>query len=190
MEADWEIEIGGGAAVIEALWEGFVDLRAQPDRIAEIAEARSFLPLATLLRTLNSSSSSWWTAKCDLWQPDAEVDGAVAQRACYIDLLPCAGLVFAHWEEARELCRQWAGMLESAASSPGQAELVVRQAVAGEAEGFGVTAYLSASGTSPDQAAENLAVLFAVFASVVVPAPDPAADPDAGCAAVRTLGDC
>ena len=25
MEADWEVEVGGGAAVIEALWEGFVD---------------------------------------------------------------------------------------------------------------------------------------------------------------------
>ena len=28
MEADWEVEIGGGAPVIDALWPGFVDLRA------------------------------------------------------------------------------------------------------------------------------------------------------------------
>ena len=27
MEADWEFEVGGEAPVIEASWEGFIDLR-------------------------------------------------------------------------------------------------------------------------------------------------------------------
>ena len=50
MEADWEVEVGGGAPVIDALWAGFVDLRRQPERIEEIAEAGKFPALAPLLR--------------------------------------------------------------------------------------------------------------------------------------------
>jgi hypothetical protein len=42
MEADWEVEIGGGAAVIEAEWPGWIDLRKQPERASEIAEAAGF----------------------------------------------------------------------------------------------------------------------------------------------------
>ena len=30
MEADWEVEIGGGAPVIDACWDGYVDLRFNP----------------------------------------------------------------------------------------------------------------------------------------------------------------
>ena len=46
MEADWEVEIGGDAPVIEAQWPGLVDLRANPERICEIAEASAFPPLS------------------------------------------------------------------------------------------------------------------------------------------------
>ncbi len=42
MEVDWEVEVGGGAPVIEALWMGFVDLRRNPERLGEIAEAANF----------------------------------------------------------------------------------------------------------------------------------------------------
>ena len=42
MEADWEVEVGGGSPVIEALWPGFVDLRLYPERIGEIQEAAGF----------------------------------------------------------------------------------------------------------------------------------------------------
>ena len=71
MEADWEVEVGGGAPVIEALWPGFVDLRLYPERIGEIQEAAGFPALAGLLRSLNGAGSSLWTAKCDLWEPEA-----------------------------------------------------------------------------------------------------------------------
>ena len=40
MEADWEIEIGGDAPVIEAHWFGFVDLRIEPSRANELPETR------------------------------------------------------------------------------------------------------------------------------------------------------
>ena len=39
MEADWEIEVGGKAPVIEARWPGFVDLRLHPERASQFPEA-------------------------------------------------------------------------------------------------------------------------------------------------------
>ena len=39
MEADWEFEVGGDAPVIEACWEGFIDLRKTPERARQLPEA-------------------------------------------------------------------------------------------------------------------------------------------------------
>ena len=96
MEADWEIEIGGHAPVIDACWEGFVDLRHAPGRAAELSEARDLPALADALARLNGPSSPLWTSKCDVWRPESfdpdELDapGRTGENAiaCYIDLLP------------------------------------------------------------------------------------------------------
>ncbi len=102
MEADWEVEIGGDAPVIEAEWPGFIDLRMQPSRISDIAEATAFLPLADFLSALNQESSQVWTSKCDVWEPD------LTATACYIDLLPRDGKVFSQWQQARfSVVRLW-----------------------------------------------------------------------------------
>jgi hypothetical protein len=246
MEIDWEVEIGGGTPVIEALWPGFVDLRQSPERITEIAEAAAFPALARLLLTLNGSQSPVWTAKCDVWEPETDEaassgevelaqgdhrnsdsvdclqdDSPVGDRAlaCYVDLLPREGMVFARWQEAENTCRAWVARMErqEAATSapirgasgkfmpsdpflaqgaesgfapvagPGRAsgsdpdielqvELIVRQAVAGEAEGFGVTAYLSAVGRSREKTAVAgaLAELMEAFAASILQVASPA----------------
>ncbi len=96
MEADWEVEIGGQAPIIDACWEGLVDLRRFPERAAELPEARQLAGLADALVQLNSTSSPVCTSKCDVWRPpDVDVDELDAQPeqgncaiACYIDLLP------------------------------------------------------------------------------------------------------
>ncbi len=99
MEADWEIEIGAGAPVIDAWWPGRIDLRQQPWRIAEIVETAAFPALAECLLNLNADGSRVRTSKCDVWQLgagempdagelDARPDEAVAGVACYIDLVP------------------------------------------------------------------------------------------------------
>ena len=49
MEADWEVEVGGGAPVIEALWPGFVDLRSNPERSGEIDGGCEFPALGVRL---------------------------------------------------------------------------------------------------------------------------------------------
>lgn len=191
MEADWEVEIGGGAngaaaPIIDALWNGFVDLRRYPERIVEIAEAVAFPPLARLLLALNRAESPLWTSKCDLWEPDeltsrgisAGDSGAASAMACYVDLLPVEGKVFAPWETAEAFCRELVSRLAELEVPECRAEFVVREAIAGNAEGFGVTAYLSGAGPLRSTAAEALeAALLAFAGSIPSPAPPEAAVP-------------
>jgi hypothetical protein len=178
MDADWEVEVGGGAPVIEALWSGFVDLRRNPERLGEIAEAADFPALADLLRALNGFTSPVWTAKCDVWEPAAadlvcptlpSPSGEIQQTAlaCYIDLLPVEGQVFAHWQQAKDFCRAWTKRLVPLNLADSRVELIVRQAVAGQAEGFGVTAYLGATGKNRIVAAEALEAAMVAFAGAI-----------------------
>jgi hypothetical protein len=183
MDADWEVEVGGEAPVIEALWPGFVDLRAHPERVGDVAEAAACAPLAQLLLALNGDGSNVWTAKCDLWTPAKpgltmgqlvalmkNVDGEEAALACYVDVLPREGMVFARWEQAEAVCREWVGRLGSVDLDASAAELIVRQAIAGEAEGFGVTAYLSAGGDGWEACSESFAATLRAFARAMAPA--------------------
>jgi hypothetical protein len=190
MEADWEIEVGGGAPVIEAHWSGFVDLRAQPGRIVEISEVAKCAPLAELLLALNGTVSGLWTAKCDLWEPDAPVVagetslpdaelrcgafGSPHALACYVDLLPLNGRVFPLWTEAESFCRAWVDRLAEVSIPEARLDLVVRQAIAGTSEGFGVTAYFHAEAGSGAAAISSLAAAFSAFAASIPPLPAPA----------------
>jgi hypothetical protein len=172
MEADWEFEVGGGAPVIEARWAGFVDLRRQPERIKEIHEAAALPPLAALRQALNGTHSPLWTAKCDLWETEAkELAGTEAGMhsalACYVDLLPLAGEVFAQAEQAEDFCREWVARLAPVPLPDCRVDLVIRQALAGKAEGLGVTAYLSAMGSDHAAAREALAATLAAFADTI-----------------------
>ena len=178
MDADWEVEIGGGAPVIEAEWPGFVDLRSYPERVSEIAEAAACSPLTALLLAMNAATSPLWTSKCDVWEPEP---GALA---CYIDMLPVEGRVFADWKRAEAFCRQYVTRLNSKRSGgPGSGSerasedsitLVVRQAVAGKAEGFGITTYLTAKAVDPGDAVAVLRCVMATFANALPLAMPPA----------------
>jgi hypothetical protein len=173
MEADWEVEIGGGAPVIEAEGPGWINLRTQPERVSEIAEAAGFAALRKLLTALNGPASPWWTSKCDLWQEET------GELACYVDLLPQEGRVFSEWQQAESFCRAFVARLEAVrvgkvGSAEASVDLVIRAAVAGEAEGFGVTAYLSARGTDGADAAAALAAAMDAFADALALVASPA----------------
>ena len=171
MDADWEVEIGGEAPVIEANWQGFIDLRSNPERVGEICEAAAFAPLTALLLALNSPHSPVWTAKCDLWEPE-EAAGS-SSLACYVDLLPVEGRVFAEWRQAEGFCRDYVKRLALAGPSNCSVELVIRQAIAGVLEGFAITAYISAAGTGRAAAAIALAGALAGFVDALPPSMPP-----------------
>ena len=94
--------------------------------------------------------------KCDAWVPET------GGQACYVDLIPHDESVFAEWQRAEGFCRALVKqMIVYDNSENGETiTLVVRQAIASQAEGFGVTAYFSADGTSPDSAMVRAMVAF------------------------------
>ena len=181
MEADWEVEIGGGAPVIEAHWSGFIDLRTHPDRICEIAETQEFPPLAEFLLKLNSDRSPLWTSKCDVWRPEP------GGLAFYVDMLPRDGDVFADWKQAETFCRDLIMKFMPANSPAGKAEqsgrfafaneekagieanltLVIRQAVTEHSEGFGITVYFSADQQGLEAAGQALARAMGLFTNAL-----------------------
>jgi len=163
MDVDWEVEIGGGAPVIEAHWPGLIDLRGHPERIGEVTEASAYPPLADLLVRLNSFESPVWTSKCDVWEPEP------GELAAYVDLIPRDGSVFSEWPRVEQLCRALVkGMvslaeLESAAAIT----LVVRQATTEKADGFGITAYFSAEAGSAPPATIAVAGAMVAFSNAI-----------------------
>jgi hypothetical protein len=179
MEADWEVEIGGDAPVIDAGWSGLVDLVRQPERIGEIAEAAAFPPLAACLLCLNGAVSPVWTSKCDFWETldagsfDAdEMDAASASAACgsggYIDLLRREA---SSWQSPDMLvaeCRNLCAQLRAVPLRNCRVDLVVRQACfSPDSTGLGITAYVTACGASPTAARISLGRAFESFAATV-----------------------
>lgn len=178
MEADWEVEIGAGAPVIDACWEGFVDLRQAPERAGELPESRDLPALADALLRINAPSSPVWTSKCDLWRPEAfdpdELDapaGVEYAIACYIDLLPRS---HRHWldsGQAVEWCRQRCACLRAIRLPCCRTDLIVRRAfIAPDRQNLGITAYLTACGPSLQDARAALASALKTFVEALLPA--------------------
>src|SRR5271156_6145728 len=97
MEADWAVEVGADLPSIDVPWEGFVDLRRNPDAVVDIEEAIGYSALRQALIALNSSDSPVFTSKCDVWtlaaskiDPDefgAQAADATTGCASYIDMV-------------------------------------------------------------------------------------------------------
>ena len=132
------------------MWPGFVDLRAEPARIVEIAEAAALPALASLLLALNAAESPVWTSKCDMWEPEPETTAdmrrerercvPLGDRASLLPSVRCGVAAIAFPERGGD------GGLASGFSAMLPIGLIVRRGCAGEVEGFGVTAYLGACG--------------------------------------------
>jgi hypothetical protein len=188
MEADWEMEIGGGAPIIDAAWPGFVDLRIAPDRVAEIEETRAMPTLADALVRLNHATSPVWTAKCDVWRVEEPVDlneldatpenathGIACYLACYVDLLPRSDQQWQSPPQAAAACKALCLGLKALPLRACRADLIVRQAhIAPDTDGLGITAYLTACGADEEAARMQLARALAALADTLVAAPSPA----------------
>lgn len=180
MEADWEFEIGPGAPVIDGAWEGVVDLQTDPQRLREIAEAALAPGLAEALRQLNGPTSAVWTSKCDVWQPegidpdelDAEEHAASATcaLACYIDLLLRNDTEWASPAYAEACCRRICEDLHAVGARSCRVDLVVRRALPSPGrETLGITAYLTACGTTKAHAAAALSHALSALADSFAP---------------------
>jgi hypothetical protein len=179
MEADWEFEIGGDAPVIEAHWSGFVDLRADPKRALDLAEAGQLSGLADALTRLNAMDSPVWTCKMDVFVPgqiDPDELGAVGAEgahavACYVDLLKRSDQQWGSPSEAELACRELCTRLRKIPLQRCRVDLVVRRAHIGPGlNALGMTAYLTACGQTESDAKARLAECLSLFSEEIVSA--------------------
>jgi hypothetical protein len=178
MEADWEVEIGPGAPVIEACWAGFVDLRANGSRATLLPETAQLPGLADALVRLNRSSSPMWTSKCDVWaadefdpdELDAPRESCKHAAACYIDLLPRGDQRWISPEMAIAASKTLCERLRVIPLRSCRADLILRRAlIAPDLDDSGITAYITACGRSAEEALGQLGLALAVFAGAVAP---------------------
>jgi len=173
MEADWEMELGQRAPVIDASWAGLVDLRTAPERVEEIAETQLLPGLAAALVCLNGPHSAVWTAKCDVWRVEDEVDlfeldaepGQDIAMACYIDLLPRANQGWITPQKVADACKALVEKLRGMPLRACRVDLVVRAArIANDAQELGISAYLIGAGADEPAARSHLGQAVAAFA--------------------------
>jgi hypothetical protein len=184
MQADWEIEIGADAPVIDADWSGFIDLGLHPERAETLEEGLRFPALPAALAQLNRSESGLRTSKCDVWNPgtidpdelDAPHDPAQSSIACYIDLLPRDAKHWIEIEEAVRWCKLCCAELRSFPLGSSRIDLIVRRAlIGGTKNALGVTSYLVACGPATRDASTRLEQVLAVFADGVTSSAGPRA---------------
>jgi hypothetical protein len=180
MEADWEFGVGGDAPVIEALWQGFVDLQRTPELAWHLPESARFPALAEALANLNDADSPIWTSKCDFWphlEPDEfdpdEMDAPPGRSThamgCYFDLLPKSGQLWAQPAMAEAVCKRLCGNLRAVPLVCCRTDLVIRRAfLTPERMDLGVTAYLTACGESPAASAQTLQAALAAFTDAIL----------------------
>ncbi|MGA7245171.1 MAG: hypothetical protein WBX19_18435 [Terracidiphilus sp.] len=181
MEADWEFEIGGDAAVIEVHWPGFVDLRIEPKRAVELAEAQHLPGLADALARLNAIDSPVWTCKTDVFDPglidpdelDSAREEATNAIACYVDLLMRGERQWNSPIEAERYCKALCARLREMQFRRCRVDLVVRAAhFEPDLNDLGVTAYFTACGRFEIDARSRLAECLAAFAAAIAPEPN------------------
>jgi hypothetical protein len=180
MEADWEFEIGGDAPVIEARWQGFVDLRADPSRAGGLAEASQLPGLADVLTRLNSTESPVWTCKTDVFVPDQidpdELDASRVEGshkiACYVDVLARDDRQWDIPLKAERACRELCARLRDIPLRRCRVDMIIRRAHNRPDENdLGVTAYLTACGETESDAKSRLADCLSLFSQAIVPVP-------------------
>ena len=181
MEADWEFEIGPDAPVIDASWEGLVDLAAHPEKVTELAEASDFPELAEALIRLNRPGAIVRTSKCDVWRVDLvdesldadELDTppgmAKAAWACYIDLTARDPQRWKNPDTIRRDCVALCSRLHLVSLRCCRTDLVIRRVVfaTGE-ETLGVSAYVTACSQSEEEAQNILGQALHAFADSVL----------------------
>ncbi len=176
MEADWEVEIGGDAPILDAAWPGFVDLRMRFEAIGELPEVAAFPPLGDALERLNAGSSPVWTAKTDFWpltsidpyEFDMSEDDDAIGYACYVDVLAADAHGWSSVDQVAAWCRLQCTNLHPIALRACRVDFVMRAAVLpGGHAGLGVTVYVSAAGPDNEDALRRLAEALGVCADTI-----------------------
>lgn len=162
MEADWSVEVGPDLPSIVVPWDGFVDLRRDPQLASALIEAVSCSILAQSLIRLNQEDSPVFTSKCDQWllsrdeidplEFDAERKNAERGIACYIDIVAHNRALFTSFQDHEAWVRSTTRAIRQTKLAQARVEWVIRAAEVDARGGFAITLYVASSGASQDAA--------------------------------------
>jgi hypothetical protein len=188
MLAEWSAECAADDPVLVVPWKdpdgkmAFVDLRAGPRDFDAVAEAEQHPPLMQALRALNASRSPVFTAKCDAWPLDSEelqhlqldldahTAGAPAGFASYIDLIWRERSLFHSFHRQEQVLRRLTRLAVPVPRRWAALDCVLRPALLdfdGPQEGFAVSLYVKALGSSPLSAWKEWAAALAAAVAII-----------------------
>ncbi|HWA96772.1 MAG TPA: hypothetical protein VG844_19410 [Terracidiphilus sp.] len=182
MQADWELEVGVDAPVIDTAWTGHVDLRTEPNRAHQLLEAIAFPALAEILILLNSAASPVRTSKCDIWpienleaihidrfDLEAGEEETSSLLGCYIDILPRNEDRWNQPAHVEQIAKSLCARLKKVPLRCCRVDIVGRETLLPlNSRGFGITAYWTASGCNVDAARRSLTAALHTFADAVI----------------------
>lgn len=167
MDADWSVELGREDPVLEVPWaapdgrRGYVDLRARPELVKELEEARRFPELGDLLRQINGARGLVQSVKCDAWEStemeEAEkIFEASHKVGSYCDVVFRDQAARSSFEGHERFVRKVCALLGQAPEIPASAEFIVRRSTfhqgGEEHEGCYITAYVFGYGNNGEAA--------------------------------------
>lgn len=167
VDSDWSVELGGEDPVLEVPWaapdghRGYVDLRAQPERLEELEEARRFPELGEALRQINGARGIVQSVKCDAWEStemeEAEkIFGASHKIGSYCDVIFREEAARVSFEQHEGFARKVCALLRQVPEIPASAEFIVRRCLfhqgAEQREGCCITAYVFGYGKDGEAA--------------------------------------
>ena len=178
MQAEWSIECGAGDPVLVVPWASeesalkYIDLRTDPDAIEDVAEADDHPALLHALRAINAQRSPVFTAKCDAWPLDAtelaallfdlgdSVHDPLAGFASYIDIVFRDRSVFLSRHHQQQLMHRIERLAAPLNHPAAKLEGTLRHCFLdfdAPQEGFSLTLYVKAVGSTPAEAYANWA---------------------------------
>jgi hypothetical protein len=170
MDADFSIELAADDPVLDFPWTdpsgqvAYYDLKRHPELIAKVDEAGKFPELAAFLRSVNSTRSTFESAKCDAWTTseltaEEDIFNAAQKFSSYVDL------VCSNPEQRRSFnfhegfARKLTDLLKRAPEMAASAEVCVRRCFLTDAretgEGFYFTLYVNGYGEDEPAAEKN-----------------------------------
>jgi len=202
MDADFSIELGRDDPVLDFPWKdpagrfAYIDLKRQPELLAQVEEAQEFPELGEFLRAVNSPRSLMESAKCDAWATtelslEEDVFDASHKCASYVDLVfsntASANTLIASTDVTNadaptidrrfsfpsheKFAKRLTELLRRAPEMPSSTEVCIRRCFFGDAgetrEGFYFTVYISGYGSDEITARRNWGVALKLVANAI-----------------------
>jgi hypothetical protein len=184
MDADFSVELGAEDPTLDFPWEApgtplrFFDIKSEPDLLRFIDEAERYRELRDFLAAINSQSSMFQTAKCDVWaveelDPSEDIYEGSQKLASYVDLvLSTPSLSRADFPAHEKLAKRIVELLGKAPEMSAAAEFIIRRCYfreeAATESGFYITFYLSGFGEDEAEARQRWGIALKVVQNALL----------------------